>query len=201
MNVNTKHGVRTGIVSAEQMAGFGIDRQCLLRCYIQAMAGEDDVPRVPPVPVQRTGASPLPARRITPPIVAKGLSGMTDPSADGRAVRSRWQASSADPLVWEARRIEFRDASQWIEVWLLAHPMTERKKRRKMVRDFLLHAGKDPGEIAGADLDAYAAILATGSYAYFSVAQASIRAFTSFMAQRTTNPPVPIGPAPQEIQR
>ena len=183
------------------MAGFGIDRQWLLRCYILTMADEDGAPRVPPVLVQHPGASPLPPRRITPPIVAKGLSGMTDPSADGRVVRSRWQASSADPLVWDARLIEFREANQWIEVWLLAHPMTERRKRRKMVRDFLLHAGKDPGEIAGADLDAYAAILATGSYAYFSVALASIRAFTAFMAQRTTNPSVPIGPAPQEIQR
>ncbi len=126
----------------------------------------------------------------------------SQPTAISRVSKETTEtAEPAGRRAWDARRIEFREANQWIEVWLLAHPMKERKKRRKMVRDFLLHAGKDPGEIAGADLDAYAAILATGSYAYFSVAQASIRAFTSFMAQRTTNPPVPIEPAPQEIQR
>ena len=77
--------------------------------------------------------------------------------------------------------------------------MTERKRIRKIIRAFLLVVGKDPEAIAPADIDAYSAVLATGSYAYFSVAQASIRAFTSFMAQRTTTPPVAIEPAPQEV--
>ena len=94
-----------------------------------------------------------------------------------------------------------RDANQWVEVWLLRHSMTERKNIRKIIRAFLLHVGNDPEAIAPGDIDAYSAILATSSYAYFSVAQASIRAFTSFMAQRTTNPPVAIEPALQEIKR
>lgn len=126
------------------------------------------------------------------------------------AIRSflavRGQMARAAPVapvapVWDARTIEFRDANQWVEVWLLRHPMTERKRIRKIIRAFLLAVGKDPEAIAPADIDAYSAVLATGSYAYFSVAQASIRAFTSFMAQRTTTPPVAIKPAPQEIQR
>lgn len=117
------------------------------------------------------------------------------------AVRGQMARAAPAVTVWDARTIEFRDANQWVEVWLLRHPMTERKRIRKIIRAFLLHVDKDPEAIAPGDADAYAAILATGSYAYFSVAQASIRAFTSFMAQRTTTPPVAIEPAPQEIQQ
>ena len=190
MNVTTKDGDCAGLVHAEQMAGFGNDPLCILRCYISPMPDRASVNRID---VSRGHVGDIVTAWYSQPTAISRVSKETAEPAE--------PAGPAGRRAWDARRIEFREANQWIEVWLLAHPMKERKKRRKMVRDFLLHAGKDPGEIAGADLDAYAAILATGSYAYFSVAQASIRAFTSFMAQRTTNPPVPIEQAPQEIRR
>lgn len=132
-----------------------------------------------------------PAARIAPeaPVRLTGMSASEPDTPDGHAVR-------------DARRAGFREANAWIGTWLARQqPGSSHRKSRKVIREVLLHAGKEPAVIGADAIDGYPAMLATGSHAYSLVPHAAVRSFPWFIALRDSSPPVSIDPATEDPSR